>query len=109
MPRQRQCLDWITAFITKNRYSPSYEEIGAALGLKAKSGVHRIVVALEEQHKITRVPNRERSIEIMPRHAGTAAGIVGVLEKAFGFDDGEGVIIACSPAEAMKALRGAGF
>lgn len=45
---------------------PSFEEMKQALGLHSKSGVHRIVLALEERGRLRRLPNRNRSLEIVP-------------------------------------------
>jgi SOS-response transcriptional repressor LexA len=45
--------------------SPSFEEMRVALGLHSKSGVHRLVGALEERRFIRRIANRARCIEIV--------------------------------------------
>lgn len=63
-PKQRECLDFIETFIGPHRFSPSFEEIQMALGLASKSGVSRLVDALEEQGRITRLPGGARNIEI---------------------------------------------
>lgn len=68
-PRQREALTFISAFIAQHGYSPSTEEIRAALGLKSKSGVHRLVHGLEERGEIRLLPNRTRSIAIVARAA----------------------------------------
>jgi repressor LexA len=44
---------------------PSFDEMKVALGLKSKSGVHRLVDALEERGYIRRIPNRARAIELV--------------------------------------------
>jgi repressor LexA len=44
---------------------PSYDEMCIGLHLKSKSGVHRLVVALEERGFIRRLPNRARAIELL--------------------------------------------
>lgn len=46
--------------------APSYEEMAKAMGLHSKSGVHRMVVALEERGWLRRLPNRARAIEALP-------------------------------------------
>lgn len=46
---------------------PSFDEMRVQLGLKSKSGVHRLVAALEERGFIRRVQNRARAIEINDR------------------------------------------
>jgi repressor LexA len=58
--------------------SPSFEEMKDALGLKSKSGVHRLVEALEERGFIRRLPNRARALEVVrgpgPRTPPAEAG-----------------------------------
>ena len=46
-------------------FTPSYKEMMVALGLKAKSGIHRMVIALEQRGFIRRLPNHARAIEIL--------------------------------------------
>lgn len=57
--------------------APSFEEMKEALGLKSKSGVHRLVEALEERGFIRRLPNRARALEVLrgpgPRVPAVAA------------------------------------
>lgn len=62
--QQKRLLDYLAVFIEKNGYSPSHEQMQEALGLKSKSGVHRIVNGLEAHGYITRLPYRSRSIEL---------------------------------------------
>jgi len=54
--------------------SPSFEEMKEALDLKSKSGVHRLISALEEREFIRRLPNRARALEVlrMPERGGEA-------------------------------------
>lgn len=58
--KQKQLLDYLNGCET----CPSFEEMKAALGLKSKSGVHRLVSALEQRGFIKRIPDRARAIEI---------------------------------------------
>lgn len=44
---------------------PSYQEMADALGLRSKSGVHRLILALSERGFIRRLPDRARAIEIL--------------------------------------------
>ncbi len=64
-PRMRDALDYISAHIRQHGSSPSYRQIGEALGIIAKSGVHRLVSELEEAGRIRRDPGKPRSIEII--------------------------------------------
>ena len=63
--KQVELLDYITNFIKKNKISPSYDEMRNNLNLKSKSGIHRIISALEEREFIRRLPNRARAIELI--------------------------------------------
>lgn len=64
--RQRDALVFIQKYTAENEgISPSFDDIQTALGLGSKSGVHRIVTALEERGRIRRLPNRARAIEII--------------------------------------------
>lgn len=62
--RQKDCYDYIAACLQDTGVPPSFDEMKDALGLRSKSGVHRIITALEERGKIVRLPNRARSIAI---------------------------------------------
>lgn len=61
-PRQKDCLDFITAFYADHEYGPSYKEIEAALGLHSKSAVSRLVTGLEERGYVSFLKYRARSI-----------------------------------------------
>nr|WP_312970703.1 hypothetical protein [Brucella intermedia] len=65
-PRQKQAYDFIRSFIDQKGYGPSYEEIQEAVGLKSKSGVHRIVHSLRDRGLIHVRPNLARCIELRP-------------------------------------------
>lgn len=62
--RQRQVLDVIHEFIDSNGYSPSLEEIGAALNLSSVATVHKHVSHLVEKGHVRRIWNQNRSIEL---------------------------------------------
>lgn len=74
-PRQRDVLAYLNDYTNARGYSPSYPEIGAAIGLKSKSGVHRLVVALEKRGHIRRNPNFPRSIDVSGGTRDVALGI----------------------------------
>ncbi len=65
-PKQRDLLDFIKAYAAAKETAPSFDEMREALGLKSKSGIHRLVGALEERGFIRRLVNRARAIEILP-------------------------------------------
>src|ERR1043166_6662264 len=63
--KQRELLLFIQARLGQNGISPSFDEMREALDLKSKSGVHRLISALEERGFIRRLPNRARALEVM--------------------------------------------
>ena len=63
--KQKELLDFVANYINKNNVCPSYDEIKIAMNLKSKSGIHRIVSALEERGFIKRLANRARAIEVL--------------------------------------------
>ncbi len=60
--KQHECLEFITSYIHENGYPPSFDNIKDGMGLRSKSGVHRLLVGLEARGMIRRLPNRARSI-----------------------------------------------
>ena len=63
--KQRELLQFITVRLEQDGISPSFEEMKEALDLKSKSGVHRLISALEERGFIRRLPNRARALEVI--------------------------------------------
>jgi len=63
--KQRELLQFITVRLEDKGISPSFEEMKEALDLKSKSGVHRLISALEERGFIRRLPNRARALEVI--------------------------------------------
>ena len=63
--KQRDLLILINEQLIKNGVPPSFDEMKDALNLKSKSGIHRLITALEERGFIRRLANRARAIEIL--------------------------------------------
>ncbi|WP_442679411.1 transcriptional repressor LexA [Sphingomonas sp. ASY06-1R] len=63
--KQHELLCFINDRLNDTGVSPSFEEMKEALDLKSKSGVHRLISALEERNFIRRLPNRARALEIL--------------------------------------------
>ena len=63
--KQHELLCFIHDRLAESGVSPSFEEMKDALELKSKSGVHRLISALEERQFIRRLPNRARALEIL--------------------------------------------
>jgi len=75
--KQHELLLYINERLSETGVSPSFEEMKDALDLKSKSGVHRLISALEERGFIRRLPNRARALEVlrMPdTRSGTGIG-----------------------------------
>jgi len=73
--KQHELLCYIHDRLSETGVSPSFEEMKEALDLKSKSGVHRLISALEERGFIRRLPNRARALEVlrMPETGGVSA------------------------------------
>lgn len=63
--RQKHVLDFLVEFISRNGYSPSFEEIGESLGLSSVATVHKHVENLEKKGFIRRGYNQSRSIDVV--------------------------------------------
>ncbi|NNC73158.1 MAG: transcriptional repressor LexA [Sphingomonadaceae bacterium] len=74
-PKQHELLTFIRERLADSGVSPSFEEMKDALALKSKSGVHRLISALEERGFIRRLPNRARALEIvkLPDQIGSSS------------------------------------
>lgn len=68
--KQHELLVFINQRLDESGISPSFEEMKAALDLKSKSGVHRLIGALEERGFIRRLANRARALEVMKMPEG---------------------------------------
>lgn len=126
--KQHQLLLFINERLRDEGVPPSFEEMKQAVGLKSKSGIHRLISALEERGFIRRLPHRARALEVlrlpedqMPEPATATTPIVSavtdnVIQGHFGSrprheeqiaDDGVslplyGKIAAGTPIEALQ-------
>ena len=82
--KQHELLTFIHDRLGRTGVSPSFDEMREALDLKSKSGVHRLISALEERKFIRRLPNRARALDIikMPETVAPASGSVTALRPA---------------------------
>ena len=65
--KQYQLLTYIDNHLNSNGVPPSYEEMKDALDLKSKSGIHRLITALEERGFIRRLPHKARALEVLKK------------------------------------------
>src|SRR6187551_1775437 len=79
--KQRELLLFIDARLKDSGISPSFDEMKEALDLKSKSGVHRLISALEERGFIRRLANRARALEVlkMPERGEAKKGAKGTI------------------------------
>ncbi len=64
--RQKEVLDFISGFVQRNGYSPSFEEIARGLQLKSLATVHKHITNLQNKGLLQRSHNRSRSIDVLP-------------------------------------------
>jgi repressor LexA len=97
--RQREVYDFISEFVQRNSYTPSYQEIGDGLGLTSLATVHKHITNLEKKGLLNRDYNRSRSIDLLPPK--------GRLKQAMAVNTGMvlpllGRIAAGQPIEAVE-------
>jgi repressor LexA len=63
--KQQELLLYINRRLGEDGVSPSFDEMKDAVGLKSKSGIHRLITALEERSFIRRLPHRARALEVL--------------------------------------------
>ena len=82
--KQYELLRFINERLKEAGVPPSFDEMKDALDLRSKSGIHRLITALEERGFIRRLPNRARAIEVikLPEMARTAAAAGAVSRRA---------------------------
>lgn len=98
-PKQRDLFNFVEAEILADRPAPSFEEIQAHLGLRSKSGVHRLVEAVVERGWLVRLPNRARSLALPGSVRAVDLGIVAADCRS---DEGGKVIFDLSPSLANR-------
>lgn len=64
-PKQSKVLEFVASYCEKHGYSPSYQEIGEAVGIASKSGVKRLVDALVERGRLNILPRKARSLIVV--------------------------------------------
>jgi repressor LexA len=110
--KQHELLLFINERLDQSGVSPSFDEMREALDLKSKSGVHRLISALEERGFIRRLPNRARALEVLklPESATPAAAVPRPVVPAAANDTIEiplhGRIAAGTPIEALQGTEG---
>jgi repressor LexA len=73
--KQFELLRFIHERLKEKSVPPSFDEMKDALNLRSKSGIHRLITALEERGFIRRLPNRARAIEVIKLPESVAHGV----------------------------------
>ncbi len=81
--KQFELLRFIHERLTESGVPPSFDEMKDALDLRSKSGIHRLITALEERGFIRRLPNRARAIEVIKLPDSVVHGISGGRSRGF--------------------------
>ena len=115
--KQKNLLLYINKKLRSSGISPSYEEMKVSLNLKSKSGIHRLISALEERGFLKRLPHKARALEVIKLPETASANDIynnfspsvikgGLDEKNQNIDDTEipvlGKIAAGTPVEAIQ-------
>jgi len=108
--KQRELLLFVQGRLGQTGVSPSFDEMREALDLKSKSGVHRLISALEERGFIRRLPNRARALEVLKlADSSTPAAAPKAALPAAANDTVElplhGRIAAGTPIEALQGTE----
>lgn len=75
--KQAELLRFIHERLKEAGVPPSFDEMKDALDLRSKSGIHRLITALEERGFIRRLPNRARAIEVIKLPESASPGLTG--------------------------------
>ena len=81
--KQFELLRFIHERLKEAGVPPSFDEMKDALDLRSKSGIHRLITALEERGFIRRLPNRARAIEVIKLPDSVSPGIGAVRARGF--------------------------
>jgi repressor LexA len=103
--KQHELLMFIHERLKEAGVPPSFDEMKDALDLRSKSGIHRLIKALEERGFIRRLPNRARAVEVLrlpdsmspglaaPRSRGFSPSVIeGSLGRVRPVSDGDGTV-----------------
>src|SRR5271169_1060922 len=81
--KQAELLRFIHERLKEAGVPPSFDEMKEALDLRSKSGIHRLITALEERGFIRRLPNRARAIEVIKLPDSVAHGVGAARSRGF--------------------------
>lgn len=99
--KQLDLLDFINKRLAKDGVPPSFDEMKDALDLRSKSGIHRLITALEERGFIRRLAHRARAIEIVKLPESLGGAPAGFRPQVIEGDRSE------TPSNAIEISKGA--
>lgn len=111
--KQAELLRFIQERLRESGVPPSFDEMKDALDLKSKSGIHRLIMALEERGFIRRLPNRARALEVikLPEGAGGQPAVRGrfnpsIVQGGLGKESGIGKVkpVETAPEDARGTI-----
>ncbi|MBC2859545.1 transcriptional repressor LexA [Stappia sp. 28M-7] len=101
--KQHELLLFIHERLKETGVPPSFDEMKDALDLRSKSGIHRLITALEERGFIRRLPNRARALEIVKLPESVALGLASQRGQGFSPSVIEGSLGKTPPVETAPA------
>ena len=106
--KQHDLLLYIHKSLKNEGISPSFDEMKDALGLRSKSGIHRLITALEERGFIRRLPHRARALEVLhlPDDMAPAGGFQPSIVSNIAHDRLSGAPVAASVENISLPLYG---
>src|SRR5215204_4575622 len=81
--KQLELLLFINERLKESGVPPSFDEMKDALDLRSKSGIHRLITALEERGFIRRLPNRARALEVLRLPDAVNPSFAGMRQRGF--------------------------
>ncbi|WP_342642362.1 transcriptional repressor LexA [Rhodoligotrophos ferricapiens] len=105
--KQHELLMFIHERLKEAGVPPSFEEMKEALDLRSKSGIHRLITALEERGFIRRLPHRARALEVMRLPESHGGSLASPAPKRFSPNVIEGSLGKVRPASTGERERAA--
>jgi repressor LexA len=103
--KQLDLLEFIDRRLSRDGVPPSFDEMKEALDLRSKSGIHRLITALEERGFIRRLPHRARALEIVKMPEALAERSRGFTPRVIEGDRPASTPRAALPVEAASAME----
>ena len=103
--KQKTLFEYLSGYIQKNGIAPSFEEMKSAVNLKSKSGIHRLIISLEQRGFIKRLKHKARAMEITKNLHGILTNNDSILKQSSNHSISIpllGSIAAGNPIEAIE-------